>query len=143
MLDKAQVIFNKIDFSLYPNIYDFNAGWHELRAQIYLKQNKPDLALKDLFGTLKMATINGLFFHTSNINYDIADYYKSINETDSAIYYAEKGLEVANKVSYTQGILKTSGILAELYDSNNPEKALHYFKLNAKIKNKKIGRAHV
>ena len=143
MLDKAQVIFNKIDFLLYPNIYDFNAGWHELRAQIYLKQNKPDLALKDLFGTLKMATINGLFFHTSNINYNIADYYKSINETDSAIYYAEKGLEVANKVSYIQGILKTSGILAELYDSNNPEKALHYFKLNAEIKNKIYGAGNI
>jgi signal transduction histidine kinase len=143
MLDKAHLIFNKVDYSLYQNIYDFNAGWYELRAKIYLKQNKPELALKDLFGTLKMTSNNGLFFHTSNINNDIADYYKSINQTDSAIYCAEKGLEVAGKVSYTQGILKASGILAELYELNNPEKALYHYKLNAEIRNNLYGAGNI
>jgi len=143
MLNNAQVIFNKVDYSLYQNIYDFNAGCYGLRAKIYLKQNKTELALKDLFGTLKMTIANGLVFHTSTIYIDIADYYKSINQTDSAIYYAEKGLEVAGKVSYTQGILKASGILAELYEPNNPEKALYHYKINAEIRNNLYGAGNI
>ena len=42
-------------------------------------------------------------FHSANSYNDISAYYKILNQSDSIISYAEKGLAEANKISYTQG----------------------------------------
>ena len=114
-----------------------------VRAKIYLKQNKPDLALKDLKTTLQMTLRNGEPFHSSNSYNDISAYYKFLNQTDSEIGYAEKGLAEANKISYTQGILNASEILADQYEVKDPVKALYYFKLAAETRNKLYGAGNI
>jgi signal transduction histidine kinase len=138
-LEKSFQTFSTIKYSIYQNVYDFYPGWYNLRGRVYLKQNKPDDALHDYFTTLRMTIKNGQVYHTSNTYNEISAYYKKFIQTDSAIYYAEKGLAEANKISYTQGILNASEILAEQYELKDPQKALYYFKLSTDTRNKLYG----
>lgn len=48
---------------------------------------------------------------------DIAELYKQMNKPDSAIYFAQKGLSFGQESSSSKGILLSSNLLAELYDS--------------------------
>ena len=104
-LDQSYKAFSKINYGFYPNVYDVYPDWYNVRAKVYLKQNKPDLALKDLKTTLQMTLRNNAAYHSSNSYNDISAYYKLQNQPDSVISYAKKGLAEANKISYTQGIL--------------------------------------
>ncbi|MBK8292979.1 MAG: tetratricopeptide repeat protein [Flammeovirgaceae bacterium] len=83
--------------------YEVYPAWYNVRAKIYLKQNRPDLALADLRTTLAITLESTEIFHTSNTYNDIADYYKRFNQKDSVIYYAERGLAEANKISFIEG----------------------------------------
>ena len=59
----------------------------------------------------------------------ISGFFKKIQESDSAIYYASKGLKAANSIKYGLGIYKNSKLLAEEYDQLNVKEALHYRKI--------------
>ncbi len=90
-----------------------------------------------------MTLRNGEAFHSANSYNDISAYYKILNQPDSVISYAEKGLAEADKISYTQGILNASEILAEQYEVKDPAKALYYFKLAAETRNKLYGAGNI
>ncbi|MDA3906573.1 MAG: ATP-binding protein [Bacteroidales bacterium] len=122
-----------------PYQYKVYPAWYNLRAKVYLKQNKPELALADLRETLNTTLNSKEVFHTSNTYNDISALYKTLNKSDSSIYYAEKGIEEANKISYISGILDGSKILAEYYESIDPQKALKYFKLTSETEKKLYG----
>ena len=58
-LDQSYKAFGKLNYSYYPKVYNVYPGWYNVRAKVYLKQNKPDLALNDLKTTLQMTLRNG------------------------------------------------------------------------------------
>jgi two-component system, NtrC family, sensor kinase len=64
--------------------------------------------------------------HTGNI---IAKFYKEMNQPDSAISYAKKSLNSANKQNNNIGKLKSAELLAELYEAKDPKQALYYQKI--------------
>ncbi|MCF8403697.1 MAG: hypothetical protein K9H58_07120 [Bacteroidales bacterium] len=135
--------FGTLDYSYYPDVYNVYPPWYNLRAKIYLKNNEPDLALNDLFTSLKMTERNGDLFHVANACIDISDYYEQFNQQDSAIFYALKGMREANKINFTQGILNSAEILARLYESKDPVAALHYFKLAKETRKKLYGAGNI
>jgi signal transduction histidine kinase len=150
MLDSAMICLNKsfqtfstFDHSFFPTVYHVTPDWYNVRAKIYFRLNKRKEALKDLFTTLQMTIRNDEAFHTANTCNEISGYYRRINQTDSAIYYAEKGLFEATRVSYSLGILNASEILAEQYDSKDAVKALYYLKLAKKTRNKIYGAGNI
>jgi two-component system NtrC family sensor kinase len=59
----------------------------------------------------------------------ISGFFKIAQQTDSAIYYATKGLSAANSIAYGLGIYKNSKLLAEEYEQLNVQEALHYRKI--------------
>ena len=59
----------------------------------------------------------------------ISGFFKIAQQTDSAIYYATKGLRAANSIAYGLGIYKNSKLLAEEYEQLNVQEALHYRKI--------------
>ena len=69
----------------------------------------------------------------------ISGFYKKIQQHDSAIYYANKGLVAANTIAYGLGIYKNSKLLAEEYEQSNIEKALYYRKIYDSINEKMFG----
>ena len=150
-LDKSRDAFYKDNHSTNsedinwgkPYQYEVYPAWYNLRAKIYLKQNKPELALADLRKTLNITLNSKEVFHTSNTYNDISALYKALNKSDSSIYYAEKGIEEANKISYISGILDGSKILAEYYESIDPQKALKYFKLASETEKKLYGAGNI
>lgn len=59
----------------------------------------------------------------------ISGFFKTTQEPDSAIDYANKGLRAANSIAYGLGIYKNSKFLAEEYEQLNVTEALHYRKI--------------
>ncbi len=59
----------------------------------------------------------------------MAVFFKKIQESDSSIYYAHKGLDAANSIAYRLGIYKNSKLLAEEYEKLDVRKALYYRKI--------------
>jgi len=142
-LDESFQVFSTLNHSFFPNVYHVTPGWYNLRAKIYLRQQKPDLALNDLFTALQMTLKIDQGYYSSNTYNDISAYYQQFNKQDSSIYYAEKGLFEANRISNTEGILRASEILAEQYESVDPNKALYYFKLADENRNKLYGAGNI
>ena len=68
---------------------------------------------------------------------EIARFFKELNQPDSGIYYAKKGLLEAQVIDYTSAILEASSLLAELYDSKDTKEALYYHKI-ARLANDKL-----
>jgi two-component system, NtrC family, sensor kinase len=131
-LEQSKINFSKSggnNFEVqFPNVLPLTPDWYNLRARVYIKQGEPNLALDDLKTTLQMTLKTGQSGHTANSYNDIANIYADLNVRDSAIYYAKKGFQEANQISYVGGILAASQILAEQFESVNDKEALFYQK---------------
>ncbi len=134
-LEKSVDVFAIVNASDNPYLYDTYPGWYNLRAKVYLKQDEPELALADLRTTLAITLKSEEAFHTSNTFNDISTYYLRENLMDSSIFYAEKAIAEASKISYSQGILSGSKILAGLYEPIDSKMALYYYKLATETQN--------
>ena len=56
-------------------------------------------------------------------------FFKKLNQPDSSIFYAKKGLFEAQEINYKSGILDASKLLAELYESKDSKTAVYYHKI--------------
>ena len=66
----------------------------------------------------------------ASLNYNtIAGFYKEMNQPDSCIYYAKKGLAEAQEIDYKSAILGASSLLAEQYEPKDIKEALYYHKM--------------
>ena len=117
--------------------------WYNLRAKVYARQGQFDLALRDYFTALNMTVRSNNSYYTSNSYNDIAGFYANINEADSSIYYAMKGLEEASKISYVGGMLAASEILAFQFEGKDDSKALSYLKLANSTRNQLYGAGNI
>ncbi len=59
----------------------------------------------------------------------LATYFKDLNQPDSAIYYAKIALTESQSIDFKSGILESSSLLAELYDSKDIKEAYRYQKI--------------
>ncbi len=150
-LDKSRDAFHKFSHSRNPDDvnsnlvleYEVYPAWYNFRSKVYVKQKKTGLALEDLRTTLKITLKSKEAFHTANTYNDMAALYKMLNQPDSSIYYAAKGIEEAKKISYISGILDGSRILANLYEFRDPQKALGYYKLYFETEKKLYGAGNI
>ncbi|WP_229598275.1 ATP-binding protein [Runella aurantiaca] len=58
-----------------------------------------------------------------------ANYFKELNQPDSAIHYSKIGLVESQSIDFKDGILRNSRLLAELYESRDIQKAYEYQKI--------------
>ena len=126
-------------YDIYPRIYPVAPNWYNVRANVYFKQGKTDSALHDLFTSLNMTLKNDESYYVANSYNDIANLYSKLGITDSVIYYAKKGLETANRISYAGGILAASEMLSRQYDGKDDAEALRYLKLANLMRNQLYG----
>ncbi|MEO5581140.1 MAG: two-component sensor histidine kinase, partial [Saprospiraceae bacterium] len=56
----------------------------------------------------------------------LAHFFKEINQPDSTIYYARKGLAEGQAIGFKREILKSSSLLADLYESKDLRQAYYY-----------------
>ena len=114
-----------------------------IKSKVHLMRGESDLALEALFKTLELTLENNEVVYISRAYNDLAKYYKNIKAIDSAIYYSKKGLEKAQEINYTQEILRSSQILADVYESIDLAIALHYYKLSTESKETLYGSGNI
>ncbi|GAB2605954.1 hypothetical protein GCM10027190_61680 [Spirosoma areae] len=99
-------------------------------GQLQVKKGNRQLALKYLQQEVQVAFALKDHRSSSGAYTQMASLYKQENQLDSCIYYAQKGLEEANVIAYRQGILATSLLLTQAYQSKSDfNKAFAYQQL--------------
>ncbi|MEO7140294.1 MAG: ATP-binding protein [Ferruginibacter sp.] len=85
------------------------------------------------------ATVNGDYLTEADACATISGFFKTIQEADSAIYYANRGLTAANSIAYGLGIYRNSKLLAVEYEQLNVQEALHYRKFYDSVNERMYG----
>jgi len=72
--------------------------------------------------------------HSINIRlyegaYRMAKMFQTTHQTDSLLHYAQLALATSQNSHYGKGILKSSQLLAEIYEGRNDAEALRYYKI--------------
>ena len=121
---------------LYPEV-------NRVFGNIYAKKGNLQLALayynKGIETGLKLND-----FRTASFIYaDAARMFRQVNQLDSAIAYAKSGVKYGQLASYKKGILFSSTMLSELYDSVNPKEALRYYKIASAAKDSLFGAGNI
>ncbi len=145
-LGHAYAKMNKLDSSsFYANIAFqqkdiFGAQYvYQVLGNIQAKESNYEEAAYLFRKGLMLSQKNDDFLTASDICVDISALFIRLNKRDSAIFYALKGFEYGQKVSYKKGIMLSGNLLAELYDSSQPITALKYFKIAAAAKDSLFG----
>ena len=130
-LQKAKINFasNK---TMYPVALMF---FGKLQFQIGNRQ----VAMENLQKSIQLLTQNNQGRGLSEAYNIYAGLFKEMNQPDSSIYYAKKGLEVAQSISYKQEILKASNLLSEEYKSTDIKEAYKYLNLAKTINEELYG----
>ena len=114
-----------------------------LYAKIQAKLGKNQLAIDYFHKGLELAKkTNNLRFYAL-YSQSFAEFFQKTNQLDSCIYYAKKGLEAAQLISYKRGILENSSLLAEIYDTKDAKEALRYYKLANTAKESLFGAGNI
>jgi two-component system, NtrC family, sensor kinase len=138
--------YNKLKF-LHPGDDQYPSGILSLEAlfrtigKIHFKLGNHPIAFEYLQKANYICQINNYHRIGTFVCYTMAGFFKQLNQTDSCIYYAKKGLAEAQTIDYKRGISVNSRLLAEQYESKDLRESLFYLKMadsaNDKIYNAK------
>jgi two-component system NtrC family sensor kinase len=73
----------------------------------------------------------------------IASFYKNVSKSDSAIYYAEKGLQESKLINQKKTILEAAALLSELYEPTDTRLSLDYLKIADAYKDSIFGAGNI
>ncbi|MEO7049060.1 MAG: tetratricopeptide repeat-containing sensor histidine kinase [Ferruginibacter sp.] len=118
---------------------DLNQYVSEIDGHIKQKKGNYSEAILSYRKGFEEAEINNDLVSSSRICADFSALYKKLNRKDSAIFYALRGFNYATEVTYREGIMLNSILLAELYDSTQPSVALKYYKISATARDSLFG----
>jgi two-component system NtrC family sensor kinase len=105
----------------------------------YLKKKKYPLALDYFRKANQVCVKTNNHREGGGANCRIAQIYQKLNQPDSSIYYAKKGLAEAQLISYKQGILESGLLLSELYESIDTKESFRYYKLAVEARESLFG----
>ncbi|HSH20797.1 MAG TPA: ATP-binding protein [Draconibacterium sp.] len=136
--DSAMVYLQKA-----KNNFSFKTTWHPVAIMFigklqFLTGNR-QIAMENLQKTIQLFVLNNQIRGISEAYNIYAGFFKEMNQPDSAIYYAKKGLEEAHSISYKQGMLAASNLIAEEYESTNIIEAYKYIKMAQTINEELYG----
>ena len=93
--------------------------------------------------SIARATVNGDYLTQADACATISGFFKTTQQLDSAIYYANRGLRAANSIAYGLGTYNNSKLLAVEYEQLNVQEALHYRKIYDSVNESMYGRKKV
>jgi len=94
-------------------------------GKIHFAMGNTDLAL-DYFRQSLLLTTEAADNFNSLLS--IAKLYQVINNQDSSIYYAQKALSITQESGFIKNRIEANVFLSDLYEQDNPQKALQYNK---------------
>ncbi len=102
---------------------------YKILGDIALKKGDKQRALSEYKQCLQIAVSNNERRATSFAYNKIAAYYKDQDQPDSAIYYANKGLQESGAIGKKLTGMEAANLLSELYDQKDPKEAFRYLKM--------------
>ena len=139
---------DQLDSALYHaeialKLMDVGAGLRPvvllILGNIYFKKENYTLASTYYHDGLKRCIQTNDYGTSARICYDLAQMFKKLNRSDSAIFYASLGFESGKKSSYKKGIIQNGIILAGLIETIRPDVALQYYKIAYATKDSLFG----
>jgi two-component system NtrC family sensor kinase len=140
---------NQLDSALYylQQVYSTlnqgNLGGMELNylgfGDLYVKKTNYPLALNYYKNAIALSIKNNNHREGAIANNSIALVFQKLNQPDSSIHYAKKGLAEAQLVSYKMGILESGLLLSKLYESTDTKEAFRYYKVAVEAKENLYG----
>jgi two-component system, NtrC family, sensor kinase len=139
------------------NQLDSAKYYEEKAVETFGKYHHEEPLVYQAIGDLKIKTGNlpeGLNYYQKSLQialknnesralayaYDkIAAFYKTSNQSDSAIYYAEKGFKESKLIDQKKTILEAATLLSELYERKNTKTSLEYLKIANAYKDSLFG----
>jgi signal transduction histidine kinase len=94
----------------------------------YARLNQDRLALDYYNKAIAKLTALNNFKDLADTYIGLARLYKKKNNIDSAIYYADKGLRIAQNASFKKWVYEINLLLSEVYENEDPGRALYFFK---------------
>jgi len=98
-------------------------------GNIEMKSGNQSRALSYYQQSLQIAIQNNEHRASASAYNKIASFYKLVNQPDSGIYYARKGLEEAELISHKKTILEAATLLSEFYEQKDAKESLRYLKI--------------
>ncbi len=112
-------------------------------GDIKIKSGEPEDALNYYQKGLQIAINNNERRASAYLYNKIAAFYKDANKPNSAIYYAEKGLEESRAIDQKKTILEAAALLSELYESKDAKASLQYLKIADAYKDSIFGAGNI
>ena len=113
-----------------PNNEDGYNGFKFLMIGLtYAKMGNDTLALKYYRLSIEALSKSNNYKDFATAYNSIAKLYKKEGKADSCIYYAKKGFDIAQKVSFKKGVFETSLFLSEIYENKDAALSLRYLKI--------------
>jgi signal transduction histidine kinase len=138
MYDSATYYLNKA-FDNQAVIKDILTELNNYMGNVEAKKKNFREALALYNKGISIGIPNNDYRSVSNIFSNIADIQRQLHQTDSGILSAEKALQYGLLATNKKSIYTANKLLAELYDSINPQLALRYYKTAAATKDSLIG----
>ncbi len=143
---------NQLDSALY---------YVQQAIENFRKKGREEPETYEILGNIKMKSVNykeALNFYQKGLQISIknnerraaaggynkiASFYKTINQPDSAIYYATKGLDESLAISQKTSILEAAALLSELYEQRDTKESLRYLKIANIYKDSVFGTGNI
>jgi two-component system, NtrC family, sensor kinase len=110
-----------------------NSTWRAVALQslsdAHTRMGKYQMALECLTESLDLDVKNKDEYSIAWACISLSNLYKTLNQPDSCIHYAQKAFEVAKKFDIKMGLLQSSRMLAEQYEKTDPVEAIKYHKI--------------
>jgi two-component system, NtrC family, sensor kinase len=126
--------YNKLKFlhpgdDQYPSVILSLEALFRIIGEIHFKLGNHSIAFEYLQKAIYICQINNYHRIGTFVCYTMAGFFKKLNQTDSCIYYAKKGLAEAQTINYKRGVSANSRLLAEQYESKDLKESLFYLKM--------------
>ena len=112
-------------------------------GKIQAKLGQPKRALTEYQKSIQMSLLDSDHRYLSWAFTDMARLYKNLNNRDSSIYYAKKGLAEAEIGQQKKRTLEAATFLYEQYETNDPKVALGYYKIASNVKDSLFGSGNI
>ncbi len=103
-------------------------------GNLYAKKGNVPLALDYFNQALESLKLESRFDFTQLTYLSIANTYRQLNKIDSAIFFAQKSFDKAQKHKFYPDMMMASSLLAELYKQKDAKKSIQFYEITIAAK---------
>ncbi|GAB3643818.1 tetratricopeptide repeat-containing sensor histidine kinase [Spirosoma arcticum] len=128
-LDSARTYYNQaLPLAKVANPQLFGSMLY-LLGDVALAENNRSRAYSFYQKSIAVLAREDAYIRLNEAYYRLAEFYRKTARKDSTVHYARLSLLYGQKSAFPKGILKSSQLLTELYESQNDTEALRYYKI--------------